>query len=106
VQCAELEQVKECLQKHSLVVAMMLIYYSNICIGKWSSDNMRKLDRERFRILIEDIRIIDPKARSCRNINELDGVFAVSSQEVMLLSVLYLQDFRSATARSDVKRQL
>jgi hypothetical protein len=72
--------VKEGLQKHSLVVAMMLNYYSNICVGKWSSDNMRKLDRDRFRILIEDIRIIDPKARSCRNINELDAVFAVRSQ--------------------------
>jgi hypothetical protein len=75
-----LEEVKEGLQKHSLVVAMMLIYYSNICIGKWRSNNMRKMDLDRYRTLIEDIKIVDPKGHTCRSLNELDAVFAVSSE--------------------------
>jgi hypothetical protein len=74
---AELDEVKHSLERHATVIAMTFLFYSNVVLGKWISDNMRKLDLERFRVMATDFRIVDPRGRTCKSMNELDAVFVV-----------------------------
>jgi uncharacterized membrane protein YobD (UPF0266 family) len=74
---AELDEVKVGIQKHSMVIAMMFIYYSSIPPTRWCSSDIRKMNLERFRAMVEDIQILDPKAASCHSMHELDSIFVV-----------------------------
>lgn len=74
---AELDEVKAGLQRHTVAVAMMFIFYSNVVLGRWRSDSMLKIDLERFRLLVADLRVVDARGRTCRSVNELDAVFVV-----------------------------
>ena len=56
---------------------MMFIFYSNVVLGRWRSDAMLKIDLERFRLMVADLRVVDARARTCRSVNELDAVFVV-----------------------------
>jgi hypothetical protein len=85
---AELDEVKQALERHAVVVAMLFLYYSNVLIGRWTSDNMKKLDLERFRAMVDDMRVVDPQGATCRTVNELDAVFVVRAcQRCFVLQV-------------------
>ena len=69
--------MRECLEQHKVAIMMMMVYYSNLHLGKWASRSMKELDLEMFRNMVKDFNLIDPQAPTCRSLNELDSVFVV-----------------------------
>lgn len=65
------------MQKHKVTLAMIFLYYSMAVRGTWKSTEIMALNMEQFRIFILDICILNPTAKSYRNMNELDSVFVV-----------------------------
>lgn len=92
---AELDEVRAALERHATALAFMFTYYANIVLGKWTSDAVQKMDLERFRIMVEDLEIIDARGTTCRTVNELDAIFVVRSS-IHMLSIM-LQHQSSAT---------
>lgn len=56
---------------------MMMVYYSNLQLGRWGSQVMKQMDLDMFRSMVNDCKLIDPQAPTCRALNELDSVFVV-----------------------------
>ena len=74
---AELGEVREALAAHAPLIAQMFAFYASTTLGKWRSSDMRKLDLERFRIMVADFDLVDARRPSCKSLNELDAVFVV-----------------------------
>jgi hypothetical protein len=53
------------------------MYYSTYTAGSWKSAEMLTMTLERFRFLVRDTAIVDPRGKTCRSMNELDSVFVV-----------------------------
>lgn len=77
--------MRECLEQHKVAIMMMMVYYSNLRLGRWSSRTMKALDLEMFRNMVKDFNLIDPQAPTCRSLNELDSVFVVRPASALLL---------------------
>ena len=77
--------MRECLEQHKVAIMMMMVYYSNLRLGRWSSRTMKALDLEMFRNMVKDFNLIDPQAPTCRSLNELVSVFVVRPASACLL---------------------
>jgi hypothetical protein len=92
VVCAELNEVREGLEKHKVAIMMLMVYYSSLSLGTWDSGSMKQLDLDLFRNMVQDFQLIDPQSPTCRSLQELDSVFAVRccSLKCMLAMCLFV----------------